>query len=38
MLETLLKIGEWQREGMTEWDAILEKPGVKYELFKHLDT
>lgn len=31
MLETLLKIGEWQREGMTEWDPILEKPSVKYE-------
>jgi|GEM_PF-5969578 hypothetical protein len=34
MLETLLKIGEWQRKGMPKWDPILEKPGVKYELFK----
>lgn len=34
MLETLLKIGEWQREGMTEWDPILEKPDVKYETRK----
>ncbi|TVR13523.1 MAG: hypothetical protein EA391_14060, partial [Balneolaceae bacterium] len=31
MLDTLLKIGEWQSEGMTEWDPILEKPSVKYE-------
>jgi CRISPR-associated protein Csh1 len=31
MLDTLLKIGEWQSKGMTEWDPILEKPSVKYE-------
>ena len=34
MLESLLKIGEWQREGMSEWDPILEKPDVKYETRK----
>ena len=31
MLDTLLKIGEWQREGMSEWAPILEKPSVRYE-------
>jgi CRISPR-associated protein Csh1 len=31
MLNTLLKIGEWQQEGMSEWDPILEKPSIKYQ-------
>jgi CRISPR-associated protein Csh1 len=31
MLDTLLKIGEWQLEGMSKWDPILEKLAVKYE-------
>lgn len=26
MLTTLIKIGEWQREGKGEWDRFLEKP------------
>ncbi len=26
MLETLLKIGEWQKEGISEWDRFLDKP------------
>lgn len=34
MLDTLLKIGKWQQEGMTEWDPILEKPSIKYETKK----
>ncbi|MTI87715.1 MAG: hypothetical protein FH748_07080 [Balneolaceae bacterium] len=34
MLDTLLKIGAWQQEGMSEWDPILEKPSVKYETKK----
>lgn len=34
MLDTLLKIGEWKQEGMSEWDPILEKPDVKYETKK----
>ncbi len=34
MLDTLLKIGEWQLVGMSEWDPILEKPDVKYETSK----
>lgn len=34
MLDTLLKIGKWQKEGMSEWDPILEKPSVIYETKK----
>ncbi len=29
MLNTLLKIGEWQSEGKSEWDRYLEKPKIK---------
>jgi CRISPR-associated protein Csh1 len=29
MLNTLLKIGEWQSEGKSNWDRFLEKPKIK---------
>jgi CRISPR-associated protein Csh1 len=29
MLNTLLKIGEWQSEGKSKWDRFLEKPKIK---------
>ncbi|MGC9355188.1 MAG: TM1802 family CRISPR-associated protein [Mariniphaga sp.] len=29
MLNTLLKIGQWQSEGKSEWDRFLEKPKIK---------
>ena len=32
MLETLLKIGQWQSQGKSEWDRFLDYPGGK----KHL--
>lgn len=31
MLDTLLKIGEWQRGKLSKWDRILDKPNVKRE-------
>ncbi len=31
MLDTLLKIGEWQSQGKSEWDRFLEKPKIDYE-------
>jgi CRISPR-associated protein Csh1 len=31
MLETLLKIGEWQSQGKSEWDRFLEPPKIKTE-------
>ncbi len=31
MLQTLLKIGEWQSEGKSEWDRFLEYPKVESE-------
>jgi len=31
MLLTLLKIGEWQMQGKSEWDRFLEKPKIVYE-------
>lgn len=31
MLDTLLKIGEWQMEKLSKWDRILDKPNVKRE-------
>lgn len=34
MLDTLLKIGEWQRIKMSEWDPILEKPKIINETKK----
>jgi CRISPR-associated protein Csh1 len=30
MLNTLLKIGEWQSEGKNEWDRFLDRPKVEY--------
>lgn len=30
MLNTLLKIGKWQSEGMGEWDRFLDKPKIIY--------
>lgn len=29
MLDTLIKIGEWQNENLSKWDRILDKPDVK---------
>lgn len=29
MLDTLLRIGEWQNENLSKWDRILEKPNIK---------
>jgi len=26
MLDTLLRIGEWQRKGMSKWDRFIDKP------------
>lgn len=34
MLDTLLKIGEWQKKGKSEWDRFLEKPNVFKETKK----
>jgi CRISPR-associated protein Csh1 len=31
MLNTLLQIGQWQREGISEWDRFLNKPSVVTE-------
>lgn len=31
MLDTLLKIGRWQREKLSKWDRILDKPNVRSE-------
>jgi len=31
MLDTLLKIGEWQSQGKSEWDRFLEKPKIEYK-------
>jgi CRISPR-associated protein Csh1 len=31
VLSTLLRIGEWQSQGKSEWDRFLEKPKVEYK-------
>ena len=31
MLSTLLRIGEWQRQGKSEWDRYLSHPKIEYE-------
>ena len=31
MLQTLLKIGEWQSQGKSEWDRFLDYPKVERE-------
>mgnify|MGYP001386358702 CR=1 FL=1 len=31
MLQTLIKIGEWQSQGKSEWDRFLEKPKILHE-------
>lgn len=31
MLNTLLKIGEWQSAGKSEWDRFLEKLKIKFK-------
>ena len=31
MISTLLQIGQWQREGISNWDRFLSKPSVKSE-------
>ncbi|HLR76864.1 MAG TPA: hypothetical protein VK106_04340, partial [Balneolaceae bacterium] len=31
MLDTLLKIGEWQSEKLSKWDRILDKPKIRWE-------
>lgn len=33
MLQSLLKIGEWQSQGKGEWDRFLDYPKVKTEEF-----
>ncbi len=36
MLDTLLKIGEWQSQGKSEWDRFLENPKIKEEVKNHI--
>ena len=34
MLNTLLKIGEWQSQGKSQWTRFLEKPKIKERKLK----
>ena len=36
MLDTLLKIGEWQSQGKSQWERFLEKPKLKEEVINHI--
>jgi CRISPR-associated protein Csh1 len=36
MLNTLLKIGEWQSEGKSKWDRFLEKPKIQNSLTHYI--